>query len=133
MKNTNLSEIARVATHTVMFKEGIVPMEDPRMDVRRALKDLPPEEARKMKRKFRKLWRSLEKGAVKSPPAVVWNHVLGSTVPPPPTEKVEVAVLKPSKGEKWRRKNDVLMHLQKTKIAPLVKQMTSLKKLTRKY
>lgn len=40
-----------------MFELGIVPIEKTAHDMRRALNQLPPEEARAMKRKFRKLWR----------------------------------------------------------------------------
>jgi hypothetical protein len=40
-----------------MFNVGIVPIDDFRHDIGRALVQLPADEARKLKRKFRKLWR----------------------------------------------------------------------------
>ena len=61
MRNDNLTELERLMIHEAMFELGIVPMETPDMDVSRVLKQLPEEEARKLKRKFRKLWRKLEK------------------------------------------------------------------------
>lgn len=41
----------------VMFEMGIIPIEDIEFDFRRILDQFTPEEARKSKRKFRKLWR----------------------------------------------------------------------------
>lgn len=57
MKNKDLNEAERLLLHEVMFEMGIIPMETPSMDVSRVLKQLPEAEARKLKRKFRKLWR----------------------------------------------------------------------------
>ena len=44
-----------------MLEAGLVPLTGANLnyDVNKALADLPPDEARKMKRKFRKLWRKL--------------------------------------------------------------------------
>jgi len=57
MKNEYIDCMRRLAIHTVMFDEGIVPMESLYMDVNKVFQDYDPEEVRKMKRKFRKLWR----------------------------------------------------------------------------
>lgn len=43
----------------LMFQQGVLPIEQVRHDMRRMLDQLPPDEARKLKRKFRKLWRKL--------------------------------------------------------------------------
>ena len=53
----NLRDVDRAIITAVMFEQGIVPMEQTTLDMRRVLEQLPPEEARKMRRKFRKLWR----------------------------------------------------------------------------
>ena len=53
----NLREVDRAFIQTVMFQLGILPMEKTDLDMRRPLKQLSPEEARMLKRKFRKLWR----------------------------------------------------------------------------
>lgn len=41
------------------FRRGIAPIDDPHHDFNRILAGLTPEEARRAKRKFRKLWRRL--------------------------------------------------------------------------
>lgn len=123
MKNNSLTDAERMFTHAVMFKEGIVPMEDPHMDMRRALAGLSPEEARKMKRKFRKLWRRLEAATVKTKTRfdfpTLHAVVPSGETPTPPA--------KPTKLQKLRRKQIVHDHLRKTKILPLVKKFNSLK------
>jgi hypothetical protein len=125
MKNESLTDAERMFTHAVMFKEGIVPMEDPHMDIRRALAGVTPEEARKLKRKFRKLWRSLRK----SDPGLKRNSGTGHIVKPKPdaVDPVVEIQVKPSKAEKLVRKMAVHKHLRATKILPLVKQFNSLK------
>lgn len=126
MKNDSLTEAERMFTHAVMFKEGIVPMENPHMDIRRALAGVDPEEARKLKRKFRKLWRSLRKSdpglKKQANQKYVAPKVMGEEA-----EKVAVAQVKPTKAEKLQRKLAVHKHLRGTKILPLVKQFNSLK------
>lgn len=46
-----------IAFHTL----GIVPIESEEKSVKKQLESLPPEEARRAKRKFRKLWKKLAK------------------------------------------------------------------------
>jgi hypothetical protein len=53
----HLRDVDRVLIQTVMFQMGILPMEKTDLDMRRALQQLSPDEARTLKRKFRKLWR----------------------------------------------------------------------------
>jgi len=53
----NLRDVDRAIIHTVMFDQGIIPMERVDNDMRRVLAQLPPGEARALRRKFRKLWR----------------------------------------------------------------------------
>jgi len=58
-----VNEFDKVKMMIMCLEENIVPFGHgngglmPDFDVNRALDQLPPEEARKMKRKFRKLWR----------------------------------------------------------------------------
>lgn len=54
-----LRPVDKAFIHTVMFELGILPIEDPVLDMRVPLRQLTPEEARVVKRKFRKLWRKL--------------------------------------------------------------------------
>jgi hypothetical protein len=50
-----------------MFELGILPMEKTTLDMRRALQQLSPEEARQLKRKFRKMWRKAMRKEVGNP------------------------------------------------------------------
>lgn len=59
MRNNSLNDVQRALLHELMFREGIIPMETHAMDVSRVLAQLSPDEARKAKRKFRKLVRKL--------------------------------------------------------------------------
>jgi hypothetical protein len=53
-----MKDIEKALVHLVMLSRGIVPMINTSHDISRALSQLPPEEALKMRRKFRKLWRA---------------------------------------------------------------------------
>ena len=53
----NLREVDRAFIQAIGFQLGILPMEKVDIDMRRPLRQLPPEESRALKRKFRKLWR----------------------------------------------------------------------------
>lgn len=57
----DLRPVDKAFIHTVMFEMGVLPIEDPTLDMRVPLKQLTPEEARVLKRKFRKLWRKCMK------------------------------------------------------------------------
>jgi len=61
-----LREVDRAFIHSIMFELGILPIEKTTLDMQRALKQLSPEEARQLKRKFRKLWRKAMKKEVGS-------------------------------------------------------------------
>lgn len=54
-----MDPLKHILTQSAYHALGIVPMSYARADVGRILNDLPPAEARKMRRKFRKLWRKL--------------------------------------------------------------------------
>lgn len=58
MRNNMMEMPRRFFIHSVMFGAGIVPIETALVDVNRTLREVDPVEARKMKRKFRKLWRN---------------------------------------------------------------------------
>jgi hypothetical protein len=53
----NFREVDRAFIYAVMFQLGILPMENVKNDMRVPLNQLPAEESRALKRKFRKLWR----------------------------------------------------------------------------
>ena len=54
-----VNEIERFLLQQVMWEQGIIPMDLDDHDAGRRLDLLPPEEARRLKRRFRKLWRTL--------------------------------------------------------------------------
>ena len=112
--------------HSASFEEGIVPMETTTMDVRRALKDIPPEDARKMKRKFRKLWRKL---------ARVGNQRLKKDleafepVKPNAPEVEQKHGHKPTRRAKLRRKDVVNAYIMSEHVRPMLEKF---KKIERK-
>ncbi len=63
-KKQHLREVDRALIQTVMFQLGILPMESTELDMRRVLNQLEPEEARKFRRKFRKIWRQQMKASL---------------------------------------------------------------------
>jgi hypothetical protein len=119
MKNDSLNDIQRMVIHDVMFKEGIIPMEDPKMDVRRVLEGVPEEEARKYKRKFRKMWRKAMKEQANDKPDSTKKHVVSTF-----TKKGA----SPTRSQKLQRKMAVFEDLLKNKISPVVQQFTTIKR-----
>lgn len=77
----------RFFIHQVMFEAGIAPFESSLTDMNRVLRDVDPLEARKLKRKFRKLWRNcMRKEKLTNPSetrakAVDRRYGVGSTAP----------------------------------------------------
>ena len=120
MKNPAMKEAERAFIHTVMFTEGIVPMENPAMDVRRALKDVSPEDARKMKRKFRKMWRKQVKALASKEKTGLPTHLKSVTA------MISKKGTAPSRRQKLRRKEVVTAHLMKTRVEPMIKQFKDL-------
>lgn len=116
-KNENLRDIDRIFIYTTMLQMGIVPMEDTKFDIRRALKDMSPEDARTFKRKFRKLWRKAikdkaNKSGTKSKVAVAQglNVRLGT------------GKHVPSRSERNARKQIVFDQLWEESIQPMINQ-----------
>lgn len=100
-------------------------MESIRMDVRRALKDVPPEEARKMKRKFRKLWRRLARASSKR----TQRDVEYDVKPPTSSEPSAHEGHKPTKRAKLRRKDIVNTYIMTEHVRPMLEKF---KKIERK-
>ena len=88
-----------------MFKAGIVPIEDPSNDFRRMLKQLPPEEARRLKRKFRKLWRK--------------------NLSPSNKNRAGLGKRTPSRAEKTYRKKLVFETFWREEILPLINRFNN--------
>lgn len=58
---SELRPVDKAFIHSVMFGRGILPIEDPTLDMRVPLRQVPVDEARVIKRKFRKQWRKYMK------------------------------------------------------------------------
>lgn len=113
-----LRAVDRAIIQAVMFEKGVVPMEKTDLDMRRALQQLPPDEARALKRKFRKLWRKALKqkaGAGKSQPA---RETALKT-------KLGVGKHVPSRAERNARKQLVFEQLWADEIGPLIERFES--------
>lgn len=110
---TVLREVDRAIIQAVMFNRGIVPMEQTTFDMRRALAQLPPEEARVLKRKFRKEWRR----ALKS-----MNTTPSRSTHQADADKRRLGVGKtvPSRSERNARKQLVFNELWQTIICQLI-------------
>ena len=58
-KIADLQPFEKAVVHHVMLQLGLVPIESMNVDMRRPLRTIPVDEARVMKRKFRKYWRKV--------------------------------------------------------------------------
>lgn len=111
----NLRDVDRAFIQTVMFQLGILPMEKTDLDMRRALQQLPPEEARVLKRKFRKLWRKAMK-------ATVGNGTKRGVRQQSTQSKLGVGKHVPSRAERNARKELVFEQLWQSTIEPMIKK-----------
>lgn len=108
-----LRDVDRAIIQSVMFECGILPMEKVTLDMRRALQQLSPDEARVLKRKFRKLWRKAmreEIGAGK----------LKNLREDQAKQKFGVGKHAPSRAERTERKKLVFNMLWNRLIEPMI-------------
>jgi hypothetical protein len=107
-------EVSRAMIMAVMFQAGILPLEKTTLDMRRALSQLPVEEARILRRKFRKLWRrALKKDALKlqnKEQLIVQRRA-----------KVGIGKINPSREERNARKQLVFDAFWRDVIEPMYK------------
>lgn len=107
VKKTELGDLEKMLSATVMIGLGIVPFDSTMTDVNTALESMTSkEDARVMKRKFRKLWRksAREKG-------VIGNTTVG--------EKGKT----PTKSQKQNRKAIVLESILKENVVPMMQNL----------
>lgn len=116
----NLRDVDRAIISSVMFEAGIVPMEKTDLDMRRALAQLPPEEARAAKRKFRKLWRKALRAQLGSTNKK--NHEARAKAA---KAKLGVGKHVPSRLERNARKQLVFDEMWEETIEPLIKNFDS--------
>ena len=107
MKNNLILDfLMKAAAH----EAGIVPLEKTHHDFNRILASLPPEEARAMKRKFRKLWRKVAKAKPTK------NSRLKRIT-------TGLGTANPTRSQKNNRKHAVYMHLWLEAAMPLHKKI----------
>lgn len=111
----NLREVDRAFIHSIMFELGIIPIEKATLDFQRALKQLSPEEARQLKRKFRKLWRKAMKKEVGNP-----KGKRAEVKEQAAKQRYGVGKPVPSRAERNARKQLVFDQVWKEIIAPLI-------------
>lgn len=116
----HLREVERVFIHAVMLQLGILPMENAELDMGRVLHQLEPEEARKFRRKFRKIWRQQMKAS---------QHVSGQQMTRSQQNQEEnlkrrlgVGKQVPSRAERNARKKLVFDRLWREAIEPMVRR-----------
>ncbi len=107
MRNEHMDPVRRFLAHLAMFEEGLVPYEVFYSDINRSLSSVSPEDARKMRRKFRKIWRKLlaaDRATRKWPEKTKQKYGVG---------------MNPSKKQKRIRKSLVWVHFYSRMIDPL--------------
>ena len=102
-KSLSLGGILPILVEIEALNEGIIPYFD-REQLSKSLSSLPPDEARKMRRKFRKIHRKLQKTIVSVNPRLAPDFYGEKSKDPTPTQKA-------------RRKNLVLEYLQLRSVA----------------
>ena len=112
-KPKTLRDVDRALIQTVMFQAGILPMEKTDLDMRRLLQQLPPDEARILRRKFRKMWRKAMADSVGETPKTGSEEQAKKTL--------GVGKQVPSRAERNARKQLVFDRIWRDIIAPLVK------------
>jgi hypothetical protein len=111
----NLRDVDRAFIQTVMFEAGILPIEKTTLDMHRILKQLSPDEARQLKRKFRKLWRKAMRKEVGNP-ACKRANIKATAI----ESRLGLGKHVPSRGERTARKQLVFDQFWEEIIAPLI-------------
>jgi hypothetical protein len=93
--------IFKILQNAAFHEMGIAPLDMIIYDYSRVLSELPPDEARKMKRKFRKLWRK----AAKKP---------GKGIAKTYTEQLGLGSKEPTRKQKRMRKVEVARRVAQT-------------------
>lgn len=112
-KSENFRAVEKALIQSVMFENGILPMEKTTLDMRRALAQLSADEARLIKRKFRKMWRKAMRAELaETRPSEARTTMLKSSL--------GVGKHVPSRSERNARKTLVFKFLWNDVISPLV-------------
>lgn len=93
---------------TVFHEVGLAPIKTIHHDYNRILADLPPEEARKAKRKFRKVWRKTAKHLIE-------KKITGRYI----KQTLGIGSDRPTRSQKNSRKTIVLGHILDKVVVPM--------------
>jgi hypothetical protein len=109
MQRDEQTDMDRLLIHDEMFKQGIVPIETVRHDMRRCFEGMNADEARIAKRKFRKMWRTAARKAIAkankhAAPKLAKDFGLGEKLP--------------TKSNCYKRKAVVFSEIWETLIVP---------------
>jgi hypothetical protein len=107
------SQLEETLIKSAMLNLGIVPYTYELENINCMLENSSVEEKRKMHRKFRKLWKKLDK--------VQNKNVIHGKV-----QIAEKSKLKPSSQEKMRRRKNVLFYVQNTLVKPIIDSIESM-------
>lgn len=111
----DLRPVDKAFIHSIMFEMGVLPIEDPTLDMRVPLRQMTPEEARVIKRKFRKLWRKCMKQEIGSPKGKTAEaRALAAQ------RKLGVGKHVPSRAERLERKRLVFKRVWDECIVPML-------------
>jgi len=110
----NLREVDKAIISAVMFNSGIIPMELTTLDMRRVLAQLPPDEARVLKRKFRKLWRKAMRSEIGNGPTRTKREIAAKN-------RLGIGKVVPSRSEKNARKELVFKKMWHDIIEPHIR------------
>lgn len=115
----SLKDHERAVLSAVMFEAGVVPIDNTNHDMRRGLKELPPDDARALKRKFRKVWRKLAKEEARKmgKPAAQAQSWL--------TNRYGAGKSNPSRSDKEARKRIVQKHFYENFVRPILDKFES--------
>jgi hypothetical protein len=114
--NPYMKPTERLLIHKACFDEGIIPIEVEQSDMTVALSQLPPDEARKLKRKFRKLWRREARKCNVDLKSDAWSaHYAQRTW--------GKSGQHPSRFQKINRKRAVLQKIRREKVNPILEKI----------
>ena len=109
------SELEKTLIKSAMLNLGIVPYTNELENIEKMLENSSVEEKRKMHRKFRKLWKKLDK--VQNKRKIVPQDLLLS--------KTTKSKSSPTSQEKMRRKRSVLFYVENTFVKPVIDSIES--------
>ena len=108
-----VNETDRVLMTTVWLSLGVAPLDNVNFDINKMLACLPPDEARRMRRKFRKLWRKYAKRDISAAKTGVSKRNVQAYM--------GIGEEKPTRAQRNNRKRTVFWGIRKDVLEPLKK------------